>query len=150
LTVVLFSRGQCECTHLKSECRFALADFGSTKPGEGSSTGRFGTACYRDPELINTGHYSEKTDIWAFGCVLLEVARTGRGYAFKYDEEAVKYAEKKSGDLLPQLLGTENPSLSEDEVERLNQVIEQCLKPIPKERCTSENLYQMFTGWNLN
>jgi serine/threonine protein kinase len=100
--------------------------------------------------LINTGHYSEKTNIWAFGCVLLEVARTGRGYAFKYDEEALEYFETKSSDLLPQLLGDENPLLSEDQVEWLNQIIEQCLKPIPKERYTSERLYQMFTGWNLN
>ena len=150
MTAVLFSRVQCECTHLKSECRFALADFGSTKPGEGSSTGRFGTACYRDPELINKGHYSEKTDIWAFGCVLLEVARTGRGYAFKYDEEALEYAKTQSRDLLPQLLGSENPSLTETQVEWFNQVVEQCLKPIPEKRYTSEDLYQMFTRWNLN
>jgi len=100
--------------------------------------------------LINTGHYSEKTDIWAFGCVLLEVARTGKREAFKYDEDAVEYAKTQSNDLLPQLLGAENPSLSETQVEWFNQIIEQCLKPTPEERYTSEELYQMFTGWKLN
>lgn len=92
--------------------------------------------------------YSEKTDIWAFGCVLLEVARTGQRSAFKHDYEAQGYAKGDEQHSLPQLESDENPRLSQYQVDCLNWAIELCLKLKPEERPTAEYLYQTFLGWD--
>jgi len=62
--------------------RWKLADFGCTAEGTSkrvhlTEAGR-GTARYRAPEVIETlsggsGHYNNKADIWAFGCVAYEL-----------------------------------------------------------------------------
>lgn len=71
-----------------------ISDFGLSS--EGSSRRMFGTddrggtACYRGPELLkDEGEYNNKTDIWAFGCVLYEISMKRK--AFKTDWEVGLY-----------------------------------------------------------
>src|SRR5277367_5178133 len=54
-----------------------IADFGFTSEGSShnarnSKSGR-GTEGYRAPELVNNHTYTNKTDIWALGCILYEL-----------------------------------------------------------------------------
>lgn len=55
-----------------------LADFGVAKAGcntEGSMVGTtVGTPHYLSPEMCDGKRYGKKTDVWALGCILYEVA----------------------------------------------------------------------------
>src|SRR5271170_2150554 len=67
--------------------RWKIADFGLTSPGTSNRliTTRYsrGRACYRAPEMLNEeqGVYSNKADIWSFGCVLFEMITGRRAFA---------------------------------------------------------------------
>lgn len=55
-----------------------LADFGVAKAGcdtEGSMVGTtVGTPHYLSPEMCDGKRYGKKTDVWALGCILYEIA----------------------------------------------------------------------------
>jgi Protein kinase domain len=56
---------------------------------------RRGTNCYRAPELLQEkSSYTNKSDIWALGCILFEVACGLQ--LFKGDWEVQKYSRRKS------------------------------------------------------
>lgn len=111
---VLVSEESCNCSHPTiNKSRYVLTDFGFSKPysGEQYSSGRSGSDGYRAPELTNNqmlGYYSDKTDIWAFGCVLMEVITSGKRRAFESDWSANKYAERSPDHLLPQVQSSDN------------------------------------------
>jgi len=89
-----------------------LADFGFTSAGVStpvtSGNGR-GTEGYRSPELLKDERpqYSNRSDIWALGCILHELA-TGRR-VFQYDLQTALYYDPQ-GPLpeLPMLISYEN------------------------------------------
>lgn len=56
-----------------------------------ANTTRFarGTSSYRAPELIKTGKFTNKVDIWALGCILYEVVTLQK--AFSSDHEVYDY-----------------------------------------------------------
>src|SRR5271167_4356509 len=76
-------------------CYFVLADFGLSKPYSGNDVSSLshGTPRFRAPELMTKHQYSDKTDIWAFGCLLMLIATTGKRRPFNDDWQAVEYAK---------------------------------------------------------
>ena len=146
---------QCSCAHPQIYCRFLLGDFGFSKPCHGfgneiTTTQRHGTQCYRAPELVRRetkGTFSQKTDMWAFGCVLLNVASTGRKSAFRWDEEALVY-EGNPDQLFPALQQWENPLLTEEQLSQINRVVRRCLEPVAQLRPEAADIYNEMLWWN--
>jgi serine/threonine protein kinase len=63
--------------------KLALCDFGSAKkisnPAKERSVAYISTRYYRAPELLMCcEHYGQEVDLWAAGCVLGEMMRSGR------------------------------------------------------------------------
>lgn len=58
-----------------------LCDFGFAKRRKvfDAESELMGTMGYLSPEMVSSSHYSHKTDIWAAGVILYELA-TGRGF----------------------------------------------------------------------
>lgn len=88
--------------YCRLESLWKLTDFGVTSVGMTTSKttvyGR-GTSGYRAPELCNPGrsYYSNRSDIWALGCIVYELA-TGRR-AFENDWATIVYGTQPSSDL---------------------------------------------------
>jgi serine/threonine protein kinase len=61
-----------------------LADFGVAKAGcntEGSMVGTtVGTPHYLSPEMCDGKRYGKKTDVWALGCILYEIACLNKAF----------------------------------------------------------------------
>jgi serine/threonine protein kinase len=155
LIPVLYTKKQCNCKdedHPKIEYRFLLTDFGFTKPfkGQTHSSGRFGSERYRAPELTNDNTFSDKTDIWAFGCLLVELSSTGRLSAFKDDWAAARYAKEEEGFNLPCLQSRHNPVLGKKSLERINILMSWCFRPKPQDRPVARTLLAYFESWAKN
>lgn len=143
---MLYCKGNCVCHSHVLQYRFLLSDFGfSTSFNREKSTARRGAEGYRAPELYRMGESSEKIDIWAFGCIIFQVASRGRSSVFSSDHEAVTYAlDDKS---LPQLTGSHNSELSSESLHQLNKLIKECLTVSPKTRPSAEALYDDLMKW---
>jgi len=83
---------------------------------------------------MKNNQYSYKTDIWAFGCVVVEVASSGRQVAFTDDYIAAKYGEGVDRFELPQLKRDDNPVLDENSLRYFNSLIRSCLQREPTNR----------------
>jgi serine/threonine protein kinase len=58
--------------------RWKIADFGFvTEASRGHSDLGRGTRGYRSPELLEDNKYNDRSDIWAFGCIVYEMC-TGK------------------------------------------------------------------------
>jgi serine/threonine protein kinase len=112
----------------------------------GISMDGHGSNCYRAPELIKEKEYSDKTDIWAFGCVMIEVASSGRRIAFSDDYIAKKYHEGATGYSLPQLEPEDNTALDESSRRYFNSLLKQCLEPNPKDRPKARKLLESLVS----
>ncbi|CAM9631408.1 unnamed protein product [Pylaiella littoralis] len=63
--------------------RLVLGDLGISKVLEGTmdfASTRIGTPYYMSPELFNNKPYNHKSDIWALGCVLYEMAALSHAF----------------------------------------------------------------------
>ena len=153
LTAVLYSREPRQANSRRRR-HFVLTDFGFSKPLEGrESSGRFGSDGYRAPELTASetrGQYSDKTDIWAFGCVLMELASTKRRKAFDDDWVARMYARGSPQHPLPQLENVENPALEQPALDFFNEVLTMCFEPRPEDRPLAHILLSIFRVRELN
>jgi len=73
-------------------------DFGLTTEGtsQRSYTTHYslGTSSYRAPELVRSGTYNNKVDIWAVGCILYEVVTLQK--AFSTDNAVYEYAVQQA------------------------------------------------------
>lgn len=71
-----------------------IADFGLTTEGtsQKSYTTHYsrGTSSYRAPELVRTGTFNNKADIWAVGCIVYEVVTLQK--AFSTDNAVYDYS----------------------------------------------------------
>ena len=80
-----------------------IADFGLTVSGTSSQaySTRYsrGSSSYRAPELINNGKYNNKADIWAIGCILVEVLFQQK--AFDSDFAVFQYATSRKNFQIP-------------------------------------------------
>lgn len=142
---MLYVNDTCKCHTSLTVPRFLLSDFGFTKfvTGHGFSSGRYGANGYRAPELIKLNKFSDKTDIWAFGCVLMEVVSTGRCFAFRDDIIALYYSDGVEGYSLPKLERADNPELDQVLLNGFNSMLALCLNPNADERPSAEKLYQI-------
>ena len=63
-----------------------LADFGLTSENTSDSalhtTEARGSNGYRAPEILHEGKITNKVDVWAFGCILFEVAVGKKAFSF--------------------------------------------------------------------
>jgi serine/threonine protein kinase len=87
--LVLYSRAQHS---------WKIADFGLTTEGtsQRSYTTHYsrGTSSYRAPELVRSGTYNNKVDIWAIGCILYEVVTLQK--AFSTDNAVYEYSVQQA------------------------------------------------------
>src|SRR5271155_1844761 len=89
--LVLYSRAQHS---------WKIADFGLTTEGtsQRSYTTHYsrGTSSYRAPELVRSGAYNNKVDIWALGCILYEIVTLRK--AFSTDNAVYEYSMQQALD----------------------------------------------------
>lgn len=118
-----------------------IGDFGLTTDGTSKKkwTTRYvrGTNCYRAPELIREEKYTNKVDIFAFGCVLYEATFSKK--AFSDDFLVVQYAITGSGVVYPT-----PPQSARDEksIEEATTIIRKALEVDPKRRPRAQELHQ--------
>ena len=91
-----------------------------------------GTSSYRAPELIRDDRYTNKVDIWAFGCILFEVVFKEK--VFAGDFAVLQYASS------PVL------KLKSDVSDILTQTIHDTLAVDPAKRPRAEQLHKRFTS----
>lgn len=102
--------------------------------------GRFGTGGYRAPEVFD-GKYGKRTDMFSFGCVMMDIASMGMQRAFREDYEIRRY---KEGD--PQYpvrllkAGRDTLCLDTLTLRSFNRWITECLDRDPKKRPTAAEL----------
>jgi len=89
---------------------------------------------------MKENEYSEKTDVWAFGCVIVEVASSGKKMAFLHDYIAAKYNEGEEGFEVPQLKKEDNSELDENSLRYFNTLVKLCLDRDPKNRPSAKQL----------
>lgn len=133
----------CVCHPEHLDRSFLLTDFGFAKPcleNNGVSSAKHGSNCYRSPELMKENQYSEKSDIWAFGCVVMDVASSGKEVAFTDDYLARMYNEGAIGFELPQLKREHNKALDESSIRYFNSLVKSCLQRDPKLRPSAKEL----------
>ena len=84
-----------------------------------------GTAAYMSPEQVRGRPVDQRTDIWAFGCVLYEMVTGQR--AFRAEDAAGTYARVIESDVNMKALPTSVPA-------PVRRTIELCLRKDPKRR----------------
>ncbi|KAL1191656.1 G-type lectin S-receptor-like serine/threonine-protein kinase [Cardamine amara subsp. amara] len=132
-----------------------ISDFGLARMFQGTqcqdNTHRVvGTLGYMAPEYAWTGSFSEKSDIYSFGVLLLEIISGEKIARFRYGEEGktlLAYAweswcETKGVDLLDQFL---DDSSHPDEVGRCVQIGLLCVQHQPADRPNTLELLSMLT-----
>lgn len=138
---MLYTNKKCDCHFEDSERRLLLSDFGFSKPiTPGISSDHGGSTGYRAHELLKSNEYSDKTDVWAIGCIIMDVATTGRRRAFHDDEEALNYGKGES--TLPKLKSDDNPELDDSVLDHLNDLMELYLAKDPKNRPIAPQLLE--------
>jgi len=120
-----------------------IADFGISSEGTSRNAvttifGR-GTGGYRAPELINQSAFTNKVDIWALGCILIELT-TGQK-AFKEDWDVRTYLMSPS-DTAPWVL--EVPALLRP---HSDEMIEELLHRDHQRRPRAAELFQLFRSY---
>src|SRR5277367_2905440 len=118
-----------------------IADFGLTSEATSRAhTTRYarGTPCYRAPELLREGLYTNKVDIFAMGCILFELV--GGRKPFRGDFDVETYSTTPSPELEPQL----SKELDGTSERRLRSNIFHMLDKNPSKRPTAGILSQWF------
>lgn len=93
----------------------------------------YGDACYMAPEMLTSNcGYTEKTDIWGLGLVIIELA-TGK----------MPYAGMKLMESMANIITKAPPALSKDRHSALIcDFVSQCLNVNPKKRASAEELLE--------
>jgi len=127
---VLYTMEGCNEHPEESKQRFLLTDFGLSRPVDddenGFSSGRCGTGGYRAPEVFD-GRYGKRTDMFSFGCVMMDVATTGRQRAFKEDYAIRRYRDEDPNYPLPLLRAGWNTGLDDLTLRSFNKWFKECL-----------------------
>ena len=85
---------------------------------------------------------SDKTDVWAFGCVLMQVVSTGRSSASQDDNACLNYVNQVEGSRVPSLQTADNPGLDPLLMDSFNSMLTSCLMPEADKRPPTEELYK--------
>lgn len=125
-----------------------IADFGATS--EGSSNGFFatvysrGTPSYRAPELLSCPpFYNNKSDIWALGCILYELA-TGMK-TFSADLDVKLYVDSGENILLPASKCILSDIQNEDNRTVIESIVQKLLEPKGADRPSANEVQNIFT-----
>ncbi|XP_027347185.1 mitogen-activated protein kinase kinase kinase 17-like [Abrus precatorius] len=116
-----------------------IADFGLAKEAgakQGKSDERFecrGTPLFMSPESVNDGEYESPADIWALGCVVVEMV-TGKP-AWKVEKESSMWSL-----LLRIGVGEEVPGIPEELSQEGKDFLEKCFVKDPRKRWSAEML----------
>ena len=83
-----------------------IADFGITQEGTARTplvtTSRRGTVGYRAPELLSSSAiYTNKVDVWAFGCIVYEVLIGQKRFASDWEAETRAPSSEPISNLVP-------------------------------------------------
>ncbi|KAK9706611.1 hypothetical protein RND81_07G138800 [Saponaria officinalis] len=133
-----------------------ISDFGMAKIFGGSEDHAdtktvVGTYGYMSPEYAMEGRFSEKSDIFSFGVLLLEIVTGRRNTSFK-DEESLSllaHAWKKwNEDDIASLIDSSitNSAIEADEILRCIQVALLCVQELPEDRPNISTIISMIDG----
>jgi serine/threonine protein kinase len=120
---------------LLKDSRIVLGDFGTCKSHALEETGTrtmLGTPFYLSPELLAGNSYGTKSDVWAFGCVMFEIATDGRDKPFQARTfEELRLAVLRNSIEMSKIMSS--PYMD---------IIQCCLKQDPFERCRISEIIQ--------
>jgi serine/threonine protein kinase len=134
-----------EVLYSRNDQVWKISDFGIASEGNSKSLKttqyRRETSCYQAPEVLFRGVFSNKSDIWAVGCILYKLM-LGRS-AFPSEVAVGGYLEAGVLDI-PIDVGT-----LPDERRRLfvSKIILEMLDRQPQMRPRAEELYMKFISW---
>ena len=115
------------------------------------SSRRWGTTCFRAPELMKDGKYSFSSDIWSIGCLIVDIVSTGRRPAFRDDFHVIQLISTGWSESNRAVLHeTDNPGLHPDIRTNLNKEINWCFDLKPDRRPSAQELCKAFTEWRRN
>lgn len=156
----MYVNESCDCHWFpqRYKKRWLLTSFYGSDVVEDETTGvdpeSWGTPGYRAPESLHGGRdFSRKSDVWAIGCLLYELAATGKKKAFSNDRETLAFIEGRVH--LPQVDAEVNSSLDRETycpkerrkrtfVAQVNSIIGSCLVLQPSDRATVMQLKVRF------
>eukprot|EP01010_Urceolus_cornutus_P000854 NODE_135_length_2245_cov_95.621585_g110_i0.p1 GENE.NODE_135_length_2245_cov_95.621585_g110_i0~~NODE_135_length_2245_cov_95.621585_g110_i0.p1 ORF type:complete len:620 (-),score=169.20 NODE_135_length_2245_cov_95.621585_g110_i0:274-2133(-) len=125
---------------INSRGEVKIADFGIMALSSSGGRSTFvGTSGYMSPERIQGMHYTEKSDIWAYGVSVVELA-TGTS---PFQRKATGFIE-----LLMAITSGEGLELPDSMPIQLKEHVELCLKQNPSERLGATQLLE--TDWLKN
>lgn len=133
---------------------FGLAKLVDTKDTHVTTVVR-GTMGHIAPEYLSTGKSSEKTDVFGYGVMLLELITGQRAIDFSrlHDEDDVLLLDHvKKLQREKRLVSIVDPSLHQytaQEVEELIQVALLCTQPTPEDRPKMSEVVRMLVGEGL-
>jgi serine/threonine protein kinase len=133
--------------------RWKIADFGATSEATSEklcqTSTRRGTAIYRGPEVIKSGGFNNKSDIWAFGCIAYELCTKEK--AFRGDWEILSYGISEQ--LTPKWIFDEHrwpqgkAAVRAGDLARIS--VENTLRFKWKERPSAEEIWWALNGLKL-
>jgi serine/threonine protein kinase len=120
-----------------------LADFGFTSEATSGalhfSMEAKGTSGYRAPELIESGVYNNKADIWSLGCILYEFTVGQKAF----EDDFATHDFKTSGKILKIILGED---IGEKDKDGIVEVILNTLNIEYSSRPSASNLLSEFSS----
>nr|DAD23140.1 TPA_asm: hypothetical protein HUJ06_024603 [Nelumbo nucifera] len=143
---------------LDEELNPKISDFGMAKiiggtEDEASTRRVVGTYGYMSPEYAMEGRFSEKSDVFSFGVLLLEIVSGRKNGSFYHLQECSSFLghawtlwnEGKILELIDPTILCEPPSI-EEEVLRCIRVGLLCVQEFPKDRPTVSSIMSMLSS----
>jgi serine/threonine protein kinase len=125
-----------------------VSDFGFAGLKERSKDNKLGPIKWQSPEVLKEGQFTEKSDVWAFGCVLVELATSREPYdGFQGSLLDLISAIRDQGYNPYTHLEKLNPSVIKRMPDWMVTVMRDCFKAAPDDR---PQFLQIRLGMNRN
>ncbi|XP_073148554.1 G-type lectin S-receptor-like serine/threonine-protein kinase At1g11300 isoform X2 [Henckelia pumila] len=141
---------------LDEELNSKISDFGMArifggKEDQANTTRVVGTYGYMAPEYALHGRFSEKSDVFSFGVLLLEIVSGRRNASFQYDEQTpslIGYAWKlwNEGKIVELMDPLVHDLPTEKEIARYANVGLLCVEEIAKDRPSISTILSMLSN----